>query len=122
MQVGDRGLGRERGGVLGMRACGTRWWSWQARLQFDEPAGGVVHLTHGQAEPVPEKPEPLTAGPGDQLFGALHLAFGDVGVVHSVPFCSGEARPVRTAGDPWSAARSPSRLCYYARPARPSQV
>jgi len=56
--------------------------------------------------------EPLTAGPGDWLFGALHFAFGDVGVVHSIPSCSGDAGPVRTAGDPWSAARSPGRLCY----------
>src|SRR5215470_6949388 len=76
-----------------MRACGTRRWSRQAHLQLDEPAGGIVHLADGQAEPVPQKPEPLTAGPGDQVFGALRLLFGGVGVVHgsSVPF--GRRRP-----------------------------
>jgi hypothetical protein len=31
------------------------------------------HL-HGQAEPVPEKPDPLTAGPPDQFFGLSQLS------------------------------------------------
>src|SRR5215470_15295766 len=56
-----------------LRSCGTRRWSRQAHLQLDEPAGRVVHLAHGQAEPVPDKPEPLAAGPGDQLVGVLRL-------------------------------------------------
>jgi len=54
----------------------------QAHLQLEHPPARVVHLTHGQAEPVPEKPEPLTAGPGDQFFGALRLVAGGMGVVH----------------------------------------
>ena len=29
---------------------------------------GVVHLLYGQAEPVPEAPNLLAAGPGDRLF------------------------------------------------------
>jgi hypothetical protein len=29
--------------------------------------GGVVHLGYGQAEPVPQEPEPFAAGPGDRL-------------------------------------------------------
>ena len=76
-----------------LRACGTRRWSWQARLQLDEPTGRVVHLAHGQAEPVPKKPEPLATGPGDELFGGLRRLFGAMGVVHgrSVPF--GRCRP-----------------------------
>ena len=36
-------------------------------LQFDHPPGGVVHLCHGQAEPVPQALESFAAGPGDQL-------------------------------------------------------
>src|SRR5215469_14622763 len=51
-------------------------------LQLDEPAGGVVHLTDGQAEPVPEKPQPLMAGPLDQFFGVLYLVFGGVRACH----------------------------------------
>jgi hypothetical protein len=43
--------------------------SWQTHPQVDHPARRVVHLSDGQAEPVPEKAEPLPAGPGDQLFG-----------------------------------------------------
>ena len=33
--------------------------------------GGVVHLIYRQAEPVPEAPNPLAAGPGDRLFQLL---------------------------------------------------
>jgi DNA-binding CsgD family transcriptional regulator len=73
----------------------------QGHLQLNHPARGVVHLADGQAEPVPEKPEPLTAGPGDELFGALHPVLGAVRVVHgrSVPF--GRCR--RAAGSRCSA-------------------
>jgi len=42
--------------------------SWQALLQLEEPAGRIVHLTHGQAEAVPEEPEPLVARPGTHHF------------------------------------------------------
>src|SRR6516225_7096449 len=72
-----------------------RRWLWQAHLQLDEPPGRVVHLAHGQAEPVPEQPEPLTAGPGDQLFGGLRRLFGDVGLVH------GSSRSVRAVPARW---------------------
>jgi len=37
------------------------------RLQLDHAPGGVVHLRYGQAEPVPQAPEPFAAGPGDRL-------------------------------------------------------
>src|SRR6266487_563762 len=37
------------------------------RLQFDHAPGSVVHLRYGQAEPVPQVPEPFAAGPGDRL-------------------------------------------------------
>jgi hypothetical protein len=50
-------------------AWGRRWWSRQAGLQLDQAAGGVVHLLHGQAEPVPGHPQPLVAGPAA---GLLH--------------------------------------------------
>ena len=36
------------------------------RLQLDRSPGGVVHLRHRQAEPVPQEPEPFGAGPGDR--------------------------------------------------------
>jgi hypothetical protein len=45
--------------------------SWQAGLQFDHAAGGVVHLLYGQAEPVPGAPDRLAAGAGDRLFQLL---------------------------------------------------
>src|SRR6516162_11419627 len=61
-------------------------------LQLDDSAGCVVHLADGQAEPVPQEPEPLTARPGDRLFGALRLVLGGVGVVHGVPVPFGRYR------------------------------
>jgi hypothetical protein len=65
---------------------------YQAHLELDHLTGRVGHLLHGQAEPVPTKPDPLTAGPGDEFFGTP-LLFGGVRVVHdrSVPF--GRYRP-----------------------------
>jgi len=51
----------------------------QTLLQLDEPTGRVVHLTHDQAEPVPQEPEPLAAGPRahlvqvPQLDGAIQV-------------------------------------------------
>src|SRR5262245_28744588 len=41
--------------------------SYPGRLQLDHSPGGVVHLRHRQAEPVPQVPEPFVAGPGDRL-------------------------------------------------------
>jgi len=35
-------------------------------LQLGQSPGGVVHLRHRQAEPVPQEPEPFGAGPGDR--------------------------------------------------------
>ena len=35
-----------------------------------QPAGCAVHFVHRQAEPVPQTPEPLTAGPEDRLLAA----------------------------------------------------
>jgi len=35
-------------------------------LQLGQSPGGVVHLCHRQAEPVPQEPEPFGAGPGDR--------------------------------------------------------
>ena len=35
-------------------------------LQLGQSPGGVVHLRHCQAEPVPQEPEPFGAGPGDR--------------------------------------------------------
>ena len=63
---------------VALATCASR----QPHLQLEHPPGRVVHITHGQAEPVPEKPEPFTAGPGDQFFGALRLVIGGMGVVH----------------------------------------
>src|SRR5690348_7497362 len=59
----------------------------QAHLELDHLAGRAGHLLHGQAEPVPKEPDPLTAGPADQFFGTP-LLFAGVRVVHdrSVPF------------------------------------
>ena len=90
------GTGEERGGRWGVCALPG-----SARvavrdpgcLQLDHSAGCVVHFTDGQAEPVPEKPEPLAAGPGDQFFGVLRLLFGGVGVVHGSPVPFGRCRP-----------------------------
>lgn len=42
-------------------------------LQLDHPPGGVVHLRYRQAEPVPQKPQPLTAGPAAHPLQAPHL-------------------------------------------------
>ena len=53
----------------------------QAHLELGHLAGCVGHLLHGQAEPVPQKPDPLTAGPGDEFFGTPLLS-GGVRVVH----------------------------------------
>jgi hypothetical protein len=50
------------------------------------PLGSVVHLTHSQAQPVPQKGEPLAAGPGDQFFDALRLVFGVREWFMAVPF------------------------------------
>jgi hypothetical protein len=60
-------------------------------------------LLHGQAEPVHQKPDLLTAGPADQFFGPP-LQFGSARVAHdsSVPF--GRCRP----GDRWLAQRCPA--------------
>ena len=35
-------------------------------LQLGQSPGGVVHLCHRQAEPVPQEPEPFGAGPGNR--------------------------------------------------------
>ena len=35
-------------------------------LQLGQSPGGVVHLRHRQAEPVPQEPEPFGTGPGDR--------------------------------------------------------
>jgi hypothetical protein len=45
-----------------------QWLSWQPHLQLDHPAGGVVHLLHGQSQPVPQKPQPFASGPAARLF------------------------------------------------------
>src|SRR5262245_42454991 len=68
--------------------AGRPYLLWQAQPELGHPPGRAVHLTDGQAEPVPEKPDPLPEGPGHQLFGALYLVRGGVGMVHgsSVPF------------------------------------
>jgi len=70
----------------------------QAHLELGHLAGCVGHLLHGQAEPVPSKPDPLTAGPGDEFFGTPLLS-GGARVVHdgSVLFgrCRLGAAPVR---------------------------
>jgi hypothetical protein len=62
----------------------------QAHLKLDHLAARVGQFLQGEAEAVPEKPDPLTAGPGDQFFGTP-LLFAGVRVVHdsSVPFRSG---------------------------------
>jgi len=48
--------------------------SYPGRLQLYRAPGGVVHLRYGQAEPVPQAPQPFAAGPGDRL---LQLPPGD---------------------------------------------
>ena len=69
-------------GACGSVVCTS---SWQAHLELGHPLDRVVHLTHSQAEPVPEKPELLAASPGDQFFDAPGVRW--CGVVHgsSVP-------------------------------------
>src|SRR5262249_17971539 len=59
------------------------------RLLLDYPPGRIVHLLHGQAEPVPENPEPFAAGPGNRLLQMLvdlrahgHLTVGACGRAH----------------------------------------
>src|SRR5260370_42303781 len=64
--------------------------SWHGHLQLGRTPDREVHLTDGQAEPVPEDPGALTASPGDQLVDALRLVFD--GVVH------GSSVSVRDAG------------------------
>src|SRR5271165_5784877 len=41
--------------------------SYPGRLYLDYSPVGVVDLRYGQAEPVPQVPEPFAAGPGDRL-------------------------------------------------------
>src|SRR6516225_9721706 len=36
-------------------------------LDLDDPPGGVVHVGHGQPEPVPQAAQPFGAGPRDGL-------------------------------------------------------
>src|SRR5215470_1878534 len=68
--------------------------------------GCVVHLAHGHAEPVPEKPDPLTAGPGDQFFGPPHLLFGDVRAVHrAAPAVTHSSSTPAAASREWMAER-----------------
>src|SRR5215831_16133015 len=78
-----RGLGSELGpsgavinsrrssyGPVNLFRCGWRHGGplgWQLHLQLDHPARRVADLADGQAELVPEPPEPLTASPGDRL-------------------------------------------------------
>src|SRR5260370_3357644 len=69
--------------------------SWHAHLQLGHTPDRVVHLTDGQAEPVPEDPGALTASPGDQLVDALRLAFDGVAVVHGSSASLPDSGPVR---------------------------
>src|SRR5487761_171404 len=80
-------------GTRGSAVCTS---SCQAHLELGLPPDWVVHLTHGQAEPVPEKPEPFRASPGDQFFDALWLVFGMWGV-HDSSVSSGGVGQVNGA-------------------------
>ena len=63
LRVDGKGPQRPAAQNCSFGACGSVVWtsSWQAHLELGHPLDRVVHLTHGQAEPVPEKPEPLAA-------------------------------------------------------------
>src|SRR6516162_3263398 len=42
-------------------------------LDLDHPPGGVVHLGHGQPEPVPQAAQPFGAGPRDRLLQLMRV-------------------------------------------------
>src|SRR5262245_37183018 len=68
--------------------------SYPGCLDLDGPPGGVVHLGHGQPEPVPQAAQPFAAGPGNRLFqvppvGGVSWAGGGAG--HGWGACFGPA-------------------------------